>query len=63
MGALSNPVGIAVENKAALELGFDHITKGMMYYPVSERGSANQPPLRFMYREVNVWTWLITTSP
>jgi len=63
MGALSNPVGIAVENKAALEPGFYHITKGMMNDPVSERGSTDQPHLGLMYSEVDVGTWLIATSP
>ena len=63
MGAFSNPVCIAVENKAALEPGFYHITKGMMNDPVSERGSTDQPHLGLMYSEVDVGTWLIATSP
>ena len=59
VGALANPVGIAVMDEAPLPDRLDHLAQGMVDHPVSKRRSGDQAALRLMDVEAVVLPRLV----
>ena len=45
VGALADPNGVGVVDKAALEGRLDQLAEGVVHHPVAERRSGDQPRL------------------
>lgn len=62
MSALARSVGITIEDKAALEPGFDDIAKRMVHDPIAEGGGADFALLRIVNVKMLIRTGLVTAA-